>query len=65
MHVTPDFIMQKNKIPVTNMQTDNSKCLNFWKFRENCIIASGSLALPFSKVLETVQILAESRNVRI
>jgi hypothetical protein len=40
------LLCEKIKIPVTNMQTDNSKSLNLWKFHENGINASVLLALP-------------------
>jgi len=41
-----NLLCEKIKILVTNMQTDNSRSLNLWKFHENDINASLLLALP-------------------
>jgi len=45
-HVTVQILLcEKIRIPVTKIQTEKLRSLNFWKYHENCINASVSLAL--------------------
>ena len=68
VHVTIQILLcVKIGKPVTNMQTEKLQSLHLWKFHENCINASVSLALPLSKALAMCKHWQslESREVRI